>query len=89
MRSCIYETPRFASLKGFVGYLGAKSRAARDELTYRLYVTDVLKMLCEGLAPDRRYGEILLSKEKEATAEEIIAGLERGGIHMRSEDESS
>lgn len=46
-------------------------------------------MLCEGMAPDKRYGEILLRKEKAATAEEIIAGLERGGIHMRSEDESS
>ena len=89
MRACIYETPRLSSLKGFVGYLGAKSRAAKDELTYRLYVTDVLKMLCEGMAPDRSYGEILLSKKETATAEEIIAGLERGGIHMRSEDESA
>lgn len=72
-----------------MGYLGAKSRAARDELTYRIYVTDVLKMLCEGMAPDRKYVDILLSKEEAATAEEIIAGLERGGIHMRSEHESS
>lgn len=89
MRTCIYETPRLASLGGFVRYLEAKARAARDELTYRIYVTDVLKMLCEGMAPDRRYADILLSKEEAATAEEIIAGLERGGIHMRSNDESA
>ena len=75
-----------------VEYLYLHIQEYVEERNYKIYITDVLKMIAENTAkvyggnvPKKRYAELIEHKpvEKEKSAEEIIADVnERCGLTM-------
>lgn len=70
------------SVKGYVSYARARIRRRNEELGYKFYVTDAMRMACDGMKPGNSYRDIYRAKDQKDPTE-ILARLEEHGVRAR------
>ncbi len=87
---CQGEYNGIKSIHAFSAYCVARAQKTGRDITYRVYVTDALKLLLErlGVNMDRRYYDTLSVKPEETrSSEEIISDIKSRLATLRGEKE--
>lgn len=89
---CQGEYNGIKSIYAFSTYCVARARKAERDITYKVYVTDALKLILErlGVSMGTRYYDTLhLKPEETRSSEEIISDIKGKLANLRGEKNES